>query len=87
VNDPARLDSHSLLLKYERSLKNVGLQCSAIALKGDPKKQLVRKLTAIRPAFVAICRPQEDSFSRAFLGSLSVHLVQNLSVPVLVLKD
>lgn len=86
VEEENRAESHELLLKSIKYVKGFGLHASAIALRGDIREVLVTKIAAIKPEIVIVGYSEKGFLSRAFIGSVSMNMIQNLDIPVLVVK-
>jgi Universal stress protein family len=75
IEDQNRAESHALLHFYADHLKKQGFAVKAVALRGDPRDELVRKIKEVRAdALVMGCRGL-GVIKRTFLGSLSGNLL------------
>ncbi|KAI8806474.1 hypothetical protein BJ742DRAFT_816957 [Cladochytrium replicatum] len=83
----AKSDSHDLLRKYGSEVLRRGIHCRAIALRGDPREELVTKLEELKPTIFVIGSRGMGSFKRAVLGSVSDFAVHHAPCPVLVVRE
>ncbi|ORY51954.1 adenine nucleotide alpha hydrolases-like protein [Rhizoclosmatium globosum] len=78
--------SHDLLKKYGDQVLARGVQCRAIALRGDPREEILAKVNVLKPdMLVTGCRGL-GFLQKAFKGSLSDYLVQHAECVVVVPK-
>ncbi|ORY51953.1 adenine nucleotide alpha hydrolases-like protein [Rhizoclosmatium globosum] len=78
--------SHDLLRKYGEQVLERGVQCRAIALRGDPREEILAKVNVLKPdMLVTGCRGL-GFLQKAFKGSLSDYLVQHAECVVVVPK-
>ncbi|KAJ3029395.1 hypothetical protein HDV00_009614 [Rhizophlyctis rosea] len=59
----------------------------AIALRGDPRNEIVRKSHEVNADIVILGSRGMGAFRRAMLGSVSDYCIHNLSCPVIIIKD
>ncbi|KAI8914543.1 hypothetical protein EDD86DRAFT_186764 [Gorgonomyces haynaldii] len=86
VEENNRNASHKLLLQVAKSIKDKGVHVRAIALRGDARDELVYKISQINPTLAVVGNRGLGQIARAFLGSVSDHLVHHLKCPVLVTR-
>ncbi|KAJ3119894.1 hypothetical protein HK100_000117 [Physocladia obscura] len=78
--------SHDLLRAMGDHVLQRGLLCRAIALRGDPREEILAKVAEINPdMLVTGCRGL-GFLEKTFRGSLSDYLVQNAKCVVIVPK-
>ncbi|KAI9337996.1 hypothetical protein BDR26DRAFT_863407 [Obelidium mucronatum] len=78
--------SHEILKKYGEQVLSRGVQCRAIALRGDPREEILAKLNVLKPDML-VCGCRGLGFiQKAFRGSLSDYLVQHANCVVIVPK-
>ncbi|KAI8611398.1 hypothetical protein BC830DRAFT_1141278 [Chytriomyces sp. MP71] len=81
-----RENSHNLLRKYGEQVLSRDVCVRAIALRGEPKEEILKKVDEIKPdMLVTGCRGL-GALQKIFRGSLSDYLVQHATVPVIVPK-
>ncbi|KAJ3209539.1 hypothetical protein HDU82_000610 [Entophlyctis luteolus] len=81
-----RDSSHALLRRFGDQVLARGVQCRAIALRGDPREEILQKVEELKPdMLVTGCRGL-GMFAKAFRGSLSDYLTQNAKCVVIVPK-
>lgn len=81
-----RKESHSLLHYYVDILKHQGFNAKAIALRGDPRDELVRKVKELHADTLILGCRGLGMVKRALLGSLSDYCVHHCECPVVVVK-
>jgi nucleotide-binding universal stress UspA family protein len=67
-------------------LEKRGWLAEGHSLQGDPGEELVRAIEGLDPDLVAVYSSEKGLIERAYMGSVSTHLLHNLHVTVLVLK-
>ncbi|KAK5669795.1 hypothetical protein QVD99_004174 [Batrachochytrium dendrobatidis] len=85
--DASRIESHELLIKTAKAIKQHGLHVRAIALRGDAREELVFKIEDVKADMVIMGSRGLTTLNRLFLGSVSEHLIHNLKCPVIVTRD
>nr|KAJ3418394.1 hypothetical protein HK105_008362 [Polyrhizophydium stewartii] len=78
--------SHELLISTAKMIKHAGFHVRAIALRGDPREELVHKIEQLKADLVVMGSRGLGVLSRTFLGSVSDYLTHNLKVPVIVTR-
>ncbi|KAI8837078.1 hypothetical protein BC829DRAFT_49069 [Chytridium lagenaria] len=82
-----RTESHRLLQDLARYLRHQKVCCKAIALRGDAREELVKKVEELSPDAFIIGSRGLGAVKRTFLGSVSDYCVHNvLTCPVIVVK-
>ena len=66
-----RTESHAMLQKYAGAAKLKGFTVKAVALRGDPRDELTRKIKEIHADLVVMGSRGHGAIKRAFLGSVS----------------
>eukprot|EP00834_Sanchytrium_tribonematis_P006101 NODE_420_length_7765_cov_0.831855.p5 type:complete len:182 gc:universal NODE_420_length_7765_cov_0.831855:2241-2786(+) len=87
LDEEARRASHSLLQKYGGELKQSGYFVRAIAIRGDPRSELVRKSTELKADTIVVSSRGLGAIKRTFLGSTSDYVCHHATCPVLVVKQ
>ncbi|KAI9142803.1 hypothetical protein BKA69DRAFT_1027172, partial [Paraphysoderma sedebokerense] len=64
-----REKSHELLHLFGRQLKKEGISVKAIALRGDPRTEIMRKLNELKPDMLILGSRGLGAIKRMFLGS------------------
>ncbi|KAJ3176986.1 hypothetical protein HDU87_004701 [Geranomyces variabilis] len=78
--------SHKLLKFYGNRILKAGIKCRAIALRGDPREELVHKTGEINADMLVLGSRGMGTIKRALLGSVSDHCVHNSPCPVVVVR-
>ncbi|KAI9332386.1 hypothetical protein BDR26DRAFT_1010599 [Obelidium mucronatum] len=81
-----RDESHSLLKKYGSQVLAKGAMCRGIALRGNPKEEILTKVNEIKPDMLVVGCRGLSPLKTMFLGSLSHYLIQHAPIPVIVPK-
>lgn len=86
MEESNRAASHELLLKTVQQLKGEGWHCSAFALRGNASDVIVDKIRELKADLVIVGTKGKGWVESAFSGSVSKAFIQDLNVPVLVMK-
>ncbi|KAJ3149081.1 hypothetical protein HDU89_004084 [Geranomyces variabilis] len=78
--------SHKLLKYFGNHILKAGIKCRAIALRGDPREELVHKTAEINADMLVMGSRGMGTIKRALLGSVSDHCVHNSPCPVVVVR-
>ncbi|KAI8912366.1 hypothetical protein DFJ77DRAFT_468113 [Powellomyces hirtus] len=78
--------SHQLLKKYGGQVVRTGAKCRAIALRGDPRDEILHKVKEIEANMLVIGSRGMGTLKRTFLGSTSDYCVHHSPVPVVVVR-
>ncbi|TPX65124.1 hypothetical protein SpCBS45565_g05401 [Spizellomyces sp. 'palustris'] len=78
--------SHRLLKQFGAQVLKTGAKCRAIALRGDPRDELVYKTKELHADLFVIGSRGMGAIKRAFLGSVSDYCVHHCACPVLVVR-
>ncbi|KAI9328308.1 hypothetical protein DFJ73DRAFT_126441 [Zopfochytrium polystomum] len=81
-----RIQSHNLLKAYVRELKRHHLPVRAIALRGDARMELSRKVDELKADLLIMGSRGRGLIKRALLGSVSDYCMRTVHCPVLVVK-
>ncbi|KAJ3247385.1 hypothetical protein HDU78_004359 [Chytriomyces hyalinus] len=76
--------SHNLLKTYGENVLKKSTALRAIALRGDPRKEILAKVEELRPDMLVTGSRGLGILQKVFRGSLSDYLVQHSPVPVIV---
>ncbi|KAJ3409780.1 hypothetical protein HDU80_009757 [Chytriomyces hyalinus] len=76
--------SHNLLKTYGEHVLKKSTALRAIALRGDPRKEILAKVEELRPDMLVTGSRGLGILQKVFRGSLSDYLVQHSPVPVIV---
>ncbi|CEP19284.1 hypothetical protein [Parasitella parasitica] len=85
-DDKKKLKSHHLLKTYADKLKPFNIAIRAIALLGDPKVEIIRKVTELKADVLLLGSRQLGSVKRALLGSVSDYCSHNSPCTVIIIK-
>ena len=86
LDEEARKGSHQLLQKLGGDLKADGYYVRAIAIRGDPRTEIVRKSLELKADTVVVSSRGLGAIKRTFLGSTSDYVCHHCACPVLVVK-
>ncbi|TPX50688.1 hypothetical protein SeLEV6574_g00752 [Synchytrium endobioticum] len=87
MEDHNRAASHALLQTYGVRLKKNNIACKAIAMRGDPRDEIARKVSELNADVLVIGSRGLGPVKRTFLGSVSDYLVHHVHCAVLVVRD
>ncbi|KAI8802952.1 hypothetical protein BJ742DRAFT_831453 [Cladochytrium replicatum] len=87
IETDGRADSHALLKRYGAQVLKGGFAVRAIALRGDPRDEIVAKVAELSPMCLVLGSRGMGSFKRALIGSVSDHCVHHAPCPVLVVRE
>ncbi|GAN10286.1 universal stress protein A-like protein-like [Mucor ambiguus] len=85
-DDKKKIKSHHLLKTYADKLKPFNIAIRAIALLGDPKVEIIRKVTELKADVLLLGSRQLGSIKRALLGSVSDYCGHNCPCTVIIVK-
>ncbi|KAJ1553013.1 hypothetical protein HK096_009559 [Nowakowskiella sp. JEL0078] len=86
VEEKAKNDSHILLKRFGANVLKKEISCRAIALRGDPREEIISKVNELNPSLLVIGSRGLGTFQRTFLGSVSDYAVHHANCAVLVSK-
>ncbi|EGF81494.1 hypothetical protein BATDEDRAFT_87718 [Batrachochytrium dendrobatidis JAM81] len=78
--------SHRLLVNAANTITLAGFSVRAIALRGDAREELDFKIRELKADLVVIGSRGLSTFKRLLLGSVSAHLANTLTVPLLITR-
>ncbi|KAI7854766.1 hypothetical protein BDC45DRAFT_508064 [Circinella umbellata] len=86
IAEERRNESHGLLKTYAAKLWHKQIACKAISMIGDPKVEIIRKITDIHADTLVMGSRNLGTIQRAFLGSVSDHCVHHAPCSVIIAK-
>ncbi|KAJ3102559.1 hypothetical protein HDU97_000428 [Phlyctochytrium planicorne] len=88
AEEQQRTESHRILQDFVRLLRKNKICSKAIAMKGDPREEIVKKAEEILPDSVVIGSRGLGPVKRTLLGSVSDYCIHHVtSCPVIVVKQ
>ncbi|KAL1919397.1 uncharacterized protein VTP21DRAFT_2090 [Calcarisporiella thermophila] len=87
LEEHQRLESHRLLKTLAEKLREKNIMCKAIAMRGDPREEIVRKIKELKVDVLVMGCRQLGALKRTFLGSVSDFCAHHSHVPVLIVKE
>ena len=81
-----RNNSHLLLKDLAGEVKRHGIPVRAIALRGDPRDEILRKASQLHASLLICGSRGLSALKRTFMGSCSTYLVNHSDIPVMVVK-
>ncbi|KAI8340409.1 hypothetical protein BD560DRAFT_377628 [Blakeslea trispora] len=87
-DETKKLKSHALLKHYADRLSTIHVAAiRAIALIGEPKHEIVRKVTELKAEALLIGSRQLSTMQRTLLGSVSDHCAHHAPCTVITIKS
>ncbi|KAJ3127095.1 hypothetical protein HK098_006792 [Nowakowskiella sp. JEL0407] len=86
MDEAAHIRSHSLLKEYGAIVLSQSTACRAIALHGDAREELVKKVDELNADLLIMGSRGLGNFKRAVLGSVSDYVIHHVKCAVLVTK-
>ncbi|RIB25694.1 hypothetical protein C2G38_2241248 [Gigaspora rosea] len=86
LEEQHRVSSHALLQEFAAKLKNHGFACKAIAMRGDARDEIVRKVSEVNADALIVGSRGLGVLKRTFLGSVSDHCCHHCDCTVIVVK-
>ncbi|KAI8060294.1 hypothetical protein BC940DRAFT_312243 [Gongronella butleri] len=86
MGEERREESHQLLKHFAAQLVKKNVACKAISMVGDPKSELVRKITEIKADVAIVGSRNYGAIKRVLLGSVSDHLAHHCPCTVIIAK-
>ncbi|CAG8526419.1 10450_t:CDS:2 [Funneliformis mosseae] len=87
LEEQHRLSSHSLLQDFASKLKAQNFACKAIAMKGDARDEIVRKVAELNADALVIGSRGLGALKRTLLGSVSDYCSHNCHCTVIIVKE
>ncbi|KAI9137300.1 hypothetical protein BKA69DRAFT_1098647 [Paraphysoderma sedebokerense] len=84
IEDQARERSHTLLREYGVDLKARGYNVRAIAIRGEPRTDIIAKAEDIKADAIIVGSRGLGAIKRTFLGSTSDYIVHHSHIPVII---
>ncbi|KAI8091414.1 uncharacterized protein B0P05DRAFT_527430 [Gilbertella persicaria] len=85
-DDTKKQKSHKLLKHYADRIKAKQVAVRAIALAGEPKQEIVRKVKELKADVLLIGSRQLGAVKRTLLGSVSDYCAHNAHCTVVTIK-
>ncbi|KAI9299416.1 hypothetical protein BJ944DRAFT_274248, partial [Cunninghamella echinulata] len=85
-DDEKREASISLLREYAHKLKDRHIACQAIAMVGDPKIEIIRKIKEIRADVLIMGSRKLGAVKRTLLGSVSDYCCHHSPCAVIIAR-
>lgn len=79
--------SHELLRAAAKKLNSKHIETEAYALRGVPKQVLLEKIQMLQPDIVIMGKRGHGVISRLLMGSIALHTMQSLPIPVILVPD
>ncbi|KAI8335382.1 hypothetical protein BC941DRAFT_472031 [Chlamydoabsidia padenii] len=86
LDSQKREESVALLKEYVHWLREKNIACQAIALIGDPKEEIIRKVKEIKADILVMGSRKLGPFKRAFLGSVSDYCVHHCPCAIVIAR-
>jgi nucleotide-binding universal stress UspA family protein len=87
MEEQQRLESHAMLKACADKAKAHNIPCKAIAIRGDPREQIVQKVTEVSADVLIMGSRGLGTLKRTLLGSVSDHCAHNVAVPIIIVKE
>ncbi|KAI8990090.1 hypothetical protein BDB01DRAFT_780010 [Pilobolus umbonatus] len=86
LDDRKKKKSHELLKKYAARIKAQDVAVRAIALLGDPKVEIVRKVTELKADVLLMGSRKLNAVKRALLGSVSDYVSHHSPTTTIIVR-
>ncbi|KAI7901633.1 uncharacterized protein BX663DRAFT_513493 [Cokeromyces recurvatus] len=86
LDSTRKIKSHQLLKSYADRLKDSNIAVRAIALLGEPKVEIVRKVKELKADILIMGSRRLGTVKRALLGSVSDYCSHHCSCSVIIVK-
>ncbi|KAI8888347.1 adenine nucleotide alpha hydrolases-like protein [Backusella circina FSU 941] len=86
VDDTKKIKSHALLQSYAHRLTEQGIAVRAIALLGEPKHEVLKKVAELKADVLIMGTRQLGTIKRALMGSTSDYLSHHSSCTTIVVR-
>ncbi|CAG8614630.1 5040_t:CDS:2, partial [Dentiscutata heterogama] len=81
-----RVSSHTLLKEFSAKLKSHDFACQAIAMRGDARDEIVRKVSELKASALIVGSRGLGALKRIFLGSVSDYCSHHCDCTVIIVK-
>ncbi|CAO3619027.1 unnamed protein product [Cunninghamella blakesleeana] len=86
-DDDKREASVKLLKEYAHKLRDQHIACQAIAMVGDPKMEIIRKVKEIKADVLIMGSRKLGAIKRTLLGSVSDYVVHHCPCAVIICRE
>jgi len=86
LDDASREECHNLLRKYGCDLKQRGYNVRAVAIRGEPREDIIAKAEDIKADAIIVGSRGLGAVKRTILGSTSDYIVHHSKIPVILVK-
>ncbi|KAF0531637.1 adenine nucleotide alpha hydrolases-like protein [Gigaspora margarita] len=86
IDGQQRFISHTLLKEFATKLKSHDFACKAIAMQGDPREEIVRKVSELHASALIVGSRGLGILKRIFIGSVSDYCSHHCNCTVIVVK-
>nr|CAG8434638.1 1411_t:CDS:2 [Entrophospora candida] len=87
LEEQYRISSHTLLQEYAAKLKSHNFACKAIAMRGDARDEIVRKVGELNAEALILGNRGLGALKRTLLGSVSDYCTHNCHCTVIIVKE
>ncbi|RHZ43526.1 hypothetical protein Glove_1033g25 [Diversispora epigaea] len=87
LEDQQRQESHTLLHKFASKLKTEKFSFKAIAMRGDARDEIVRKVFELNADALILGSRGLGAIKRILLGSVSDHCIHNCHCTVIIVRE
>ncbi|RHZ53897.1 hypothetical protein Glove_433g15 [Diversispora epigaea] len=87
LEDRHKVESHNLLHEYATKLKDEKFECKAIAMRGDAREEIVRKVSELNADALVLGSRGLGAIKRLIVGSVSDHCIHHCHCSVIVFKE
>ncbi|KAJ3219724.1 hypothetical protein HK099_004619 [Clydaea vesicula] len=84
TDEANKIYSHNLIRKYAEILIKQKVKCKGVALRGDPREEIVYKVDNLKADVLVVGSRGMNAFKRAFVGSTSDYCVHNCHCTVII---
>ncbi|CAG8617803.1 23986_t:CDS:2 [Dentiscutata erythropus] len=86
LEEQHRVSSHNLLKDFAAKLKSHDFSCKAIAMRGDAREEIVRKVSELKASTLIVGSRGLGALKRMFLGSVSDYCSHQCDCTVIIVK-
>ncbi|RIB22039.1 hypothetical protein C2G38_1035968 [Gigaspora rosea] len=86
IDEQQRVSSHNLLKEFATKLKSHDFACKAVAMQGDPREEIVRKVSELHASALIVGSRGLGILKRIFIGSVSDYCSHHCKCTVVVVK-